>query len=171
MLRFSVRALVSAVVLASLGGCSSADDGDERGTRTPHATALAAVAEDVSAFEGELRATVEAALEAYLRGDALEFYSHAAHDYREKCPVDDFLGVVLLGQTSVGNWSDTGSSLEQVWFEDSRGFVDVPLMIANVDVWGDPAVEAYPEYWIREGGEWKFTTDDPAPCGEGGFAD
>lgn len=50
-----------------------------------------------------------------------------------------------------------------VRYEDGKAFVDSTATINGDDLSGASG-EEFPEYWVRQDGEWKVTTDDPKPC-------
>ena len=58
---------------------------------------------------------------------------------------------------------DVEVTITGIRYEDGKAFVTSTGTI-NGDPVDDGEDPEFPDYWIREDGEWKFTTDDPKPC-------
>ena len=120
--------------------------------------------DDISDREDDLRHAALQAAEAVINGDAAISYTFQAAGYRERCSFGDYLGTVLFIEAFLGDISGAEATVEGIRFEGERAFVDIQLELNGVDLFGDDDEDEYPNYWILEDGEWKNTSDDPAPC-------
>ncbi len=133
-------------------------------TAASGATPTVQADDDVRNREDDLRQAATEAARAFIDGNSAISYTFYAADYRERCPFDDFLGLVLFTEAFLGDISEAEVTAESIRFEGERAFVDIRFELNGVDLSGDDEEDEYPDYWILEEGEWKSTSDDPAPC-------
>lgn len=162
-------ALPAAAVLLILG-CSGGSTDPTPSTaptasvESPTAAPSPTADDDIRNREDDLRQAATEAVLAFIDGDAAISYTFFAADYRERCPFNDYLGVVLFAGAFLGDISEAEATVEGIRFEGERAFVDTRIELNGVDLLGDDEEEEYPDYWILEEGEWKSTSDEPAPC-------
>ena len=159
-----VTILLTGALLASCGGSDESRTEAEPGTSsTPDSTDQPS--DDVSDREGDLRGAATQAMQDFIDGNNAKYYASTTSDFQKKCPLEDFIGILVLGRGFLGDISDAEAVIDDVRFEDSRGFTDGHLELdgTKLDLNGDEEDE-YPEYWVLEDGRWKWTSDDPAPC-------
>jgi hypothetical protein len=117
--------------------------------------------------EESLKETAQAAGNAVVDGDAPEAYSYLHPDYKAKCPLEDFLGLVLFARAFLGGGDEEeGSDFEYKVLEASvdgdRGTVRSEVTVDGESLGTEPDDG---EYWLFEDGEWLLTTEDDEPCG------
>lgn len=168
-----IIAVAASVVFTACGGDKSSPDD---GASTPGRTATARPSgdeKDLRSHEDELRETAAAWQKSLFAEGAVKTYSYFADDFKEKCPLDDFVGVVALVKVFLGDVKDDDIKIEitGIRYEDGKAFVDSTATLNGDEFSPDDNDEEYPEYWVRQDGEWKVTTDDPHPCDTDGAFD
>lgn len=116
--------------------------------------------------EEQLRETVPAAYKAIFAGGAVEAYGYASDDFKDKCSLDDFTGVIAFVKVFLGdlNEGDVEVEVTDVRFEDDRAYVTATGSIEGEDFSPDEGDDEFSDYWVYEDGEWKWGTDDDDPC-------
>ena len=121
--------------------------------------------DDPADREDELREAVPAAYKAIFAGGAIEAYGYASEDFKEKCSLDDFMGVIALVKVFLGDLDEdeVEVAVTDVRFEDDRAYVTATGTIQGeeIDSEGD---DEFSDYWVYEDGEWKWGTDEDDPC-------
>ena len=157
-----LSALVVLSVAASLlflAACSESGDGSDLTPATSSTTTESSTApsptvdDDVRDREDDLRQAATEAVQAYIRGDAAQSYTYLAADYRERCPYDDYLGLLLFAGLFLGDISEAEASVEGIRFEGEQAFVDTRIELNGVDLFGYDEEDEYPDYWILEDDE------------------
>ena len=116
--------------------------------------------------EDDLRDTVVEAFQAFTDGRNAEFYMFSSSESRDKCPFEDFVGMLMRLKVSLGDISEAEVVIDDVRIEGSRGYVDSHIESDGVEIVSSVEdADHFPDYWIVEDGEWKSMTDNPAPCG------
>lgn len=166
--------LILAVALAACSGGDDDNDGDATPAagETPAATRTAASggsdASDLREHEDELRETVPDAIKAMLAGGGVDAYSYASADFKEKCALDDFIGVIAFVKVFLGDIDENNVevTVTDIRYGDDRAFVTAKVMIAGEDFDEDAGDDEgeFGDFWVYEGGEWKWGTDDEEPC-------
>jgi hypothetical protein len=145
-----LRLVTTLLVLTSLtvAACRSSGGGDPDGR------------------EDELRETVPAAYTAIFAGGAVEAYGYASSDFKEKCSLEDFTGVIAFVKVFLGDLEEDDIEVEvtDVRFEDDRAYVTATGSIQGEDFSPDEDDDEFSDYWVYEDGEWKWGTDDEDPC-------
>lgn len=158
-----------------LGACSS-DDGDNgsggektSSAETPTSTRTRATSSDdgdLSKHEEELRETVPVAYKAIFASGAVEAYKYASDDFKEKCSLSDFAGIIGFVRVFLGDVNEEDITVEvtDVTYDDDRAFVTVKGSIMGEDFSPDQGDDEFSDFWVYEGGEWKWGTDEEEPC-------
>ncbi len=148
------------MVAASAVACG--DDSSEP-TATQEEQPTDSTDQDLSSGEDELRRTAQEAIDAFLDGDNAKFYTYYAEEYKTRCSLGDFLGLLALSRAFIGDLSDAEGSIGTVRFEEDRAFVHIEISLDGEELFPDEGEED-DEYWILEEGAWKLTSEDPNPC-------
>ncbi len=158
----------SGAMLAAACGGGSDKPSPITGPSSPGATATAkpsADEKDLRSHEAELRELAASFQKGIFADGAVKSYAYFAADFRKRCPLDDFVGLLALVKGFIGDLKDEDIKVEVtgVRYEGGKAFVDSTATI-NGDDLSDDSSDEFPEYWVRQDGEWKVTTDDPKPC-------
>ncbi len=175
----AVLALVTLMFAACSGG-DKKDDGNGDGdstpsasqTKSPGATKTRATSSgddsDLSKHEDELRETVPAAFTAIFAGGGADAYKYASDDFKDKCSLSDFLGVIALVKIFIGDLQEEDVAIEvtDIRYEDGKAFVTATGKIKSEDLGLDSedGGDSFSDYWVYEDGEWKWGTDEENPC-------
>ena len=163
-------AVLTIVIAAACGDDATSDPPDTSPTIAESPAILSPAIpsptadDDISKREDDLRQAATEAVQAFIDGDTALSYTFFAADYRERCPFGDYLGTVLFTEAFLGDISGAEATVVGIRFEGEQAFVDTGIELNGVDLLGDGEEDEYPDYWILEDGEWKSTSDDPAPC-------
>ena len=173
MWRLVFTVVVSGSLLAAACGGDSDKPSPAAGTSSPAASATAkppADEKDLRSHEAELRDAATAWQKSLFTAGAVKTYSYFADDFKDKCPLDDFAGLVALVKVFLGDVKDDDIEVEitGIRYEGGKAFVDSTGTINGDELSPDDDDEEYPEYWVRQDGDWKVTTDDPHPCDTAG---
>ena len=114
------------------------------------------------AEEEQLGQTVVEAQRAFLTGEAKEAYAFFASDYQERCSFEEFSRLLELTQAIYGSSGQPEIAVEAIRLEGEKAFVDIRVNGQVLDAGSEP--DGYPYFWILEDGEWKRTSENPAPC-------
>jgi hypothetical protein len=122
--------------------------------------------DDPADREDELRETVPAAYKAIFAGGAVEAYGYASEDFKEKCSLEDFTGVIALVKLFLGDLEEDDVEVEvtDIRFEEDRAYVTATGSIQGEEFEPDEGDDEFSDHWVYEGGEWKWGTDDEDPC-------
>jgi hypothetical protein len=100
-----------------------------------------------------------------LTGSSAKAYSFAASSYQERCTVGEFMGLMLMGRALIGDdIQGVEVKVAGIRHEGDKTFVDTEWWMDGRPMNVGQSQEEYPTYWIQEDGQWRWTTDDPAPC-------
>jgi hypothetical protein len=141
--------LLIALLVAALAACGG--DDDDGGSAGPTEESLSETAQEF----GEAFAGDNTGIGAY------RFYHES---FREKCPQDDFAGLMLLVRGFYPELADAEYRLESVTVDGDRGQVVGDFYVDDRSLGWSEDEEEYEEYWIYEDGKWWAATDDPMPC-------
>lgn len=155
----------------TLAACSSGDDDGDASVdagETPAATRADSSGDaDLSEHEDELRETAPAAVKAIFASGGVEAYSYASADFKDKCPLDDFLGIIALAKVFLGeiDADDMDVTVTDIRYDADRAYVTLKATIEGEDFSGDEGDDGeFGDYWVYEDGDWKWGTDDDEPC-------
>ncbi|MBI5290178.1 MAG: DUF4352 domain-containing protein [Chloroflexi bacterium] len=170
------RYLLPALALMALvfAACSSGDKDDgngggDSGDNTPAATRTKAPSTntgDLEEHEDELRDTVPAAYKAIFGEGALDAYKYASDDFKDKCSLDDFIGIMAFVKIFLGDLDaeDIEVEIGEIRYEDGRAFVEVTGTIKGEELAAGDNSDDFSDYWVYEDGSWKWGTDEDDPC-------
>jgi hypothetical protein len=175
MLRFLFPALVlGTLILAACGGGGNSGSGGAgdgaastagpAGTRTK--APATADSGGLQAREDELRETVVAAYKAILSEGAVDAYTYASADFKEKCSLEDFISVIAFVKVFLGDLApeDIDVEVTSVRYEDGKAFVGVAGKLKGEELTPDGGSDDFSDYWVYEDGAWKWGTDEENPC-------
>lgn len=165
-------ALVALVFAACSGGDKKDDaDDDSSGDETPRATRTKAPSSsgddgDLSKHEDALRETVPAAYKAIFAGGGVDAYKYASDDFKDKCKLDEFIGVIAIIKVFLGDLKEEDIEVEvtDIRYEDGKAYVDVTGKIQGEELSTSDEGDSFSDYWLYEDGDWKWGTDDDNPC-------
>jgi|CXWL01.1.fsa_nt_gi hypothetical protein len=168
-------ALVTLLFAACSGGDKKDDADDDRSSdETPRATRTKAPSgsdddSDLSKHEDELRETVPAAYKAIFAGGGVDAYKYASDDFKDKCKLDEFIGVIAIIKVFLGNLKEEDIEVEvtDIRYEDGKAYVDVTGKIQGEELSTSDEGDSFSDYWLYEDGDWKWGTDDAEPCDSG----
>jgi hypothetical protein len=168
-----IRTLLIALTAVSLFFLACSGDKDEDpepgDEETPAATRTRPPSNDsgdLADHEDKLRETVPAAYKAIFAGGAVQAYKYASDDFKDKCSLADFTGIVAIVKVFLGDIEEEDIDVEvtDVTFDDDRAFVTVTGAIMGEDFSPDEGDDEFSDFWVYEDGEWKWGTDDEDPC-------
>jgi len=143
------------LLMVTTVACGDDKDGEAPGAGAP-AQSLP------QAEEEQLRQTVVEAQRTFLTGEAEEAYSFYSSDYQAKCPFENFSRILMLALALFSPSEEPEITVGAIRLEGEKAFVDI--LVNGQDISAGTRPPAYPYYWIREGDEWKRTSDNPSPC-------
>lgn len=176
--RLGARSLLLALPLVALAfaACSGGDSDDDTGARTPSGDSTPSAtrtkasggsdASDLRAHEDALRETAPAAVKAIFASGGVEAYSYVSQDFKDKCSLSDFLGVIALAKLFLGEIDEADIDIEitDIRYEDDRAYVTMTATLAGEQLDDDDDSGGLGDYWVYEDGAWKWGTDDEDPC-------
>ncbi len=163
-------ALVTLVFAACTGGSDSGGDNDsDSDDETPAVTRTKAPSSgggDLDEHEDELRETVASAYKAIFGEGAVDAYKYASAGFKEKCSLDDFIGIVAFVKIFLGDLDpeDIDVEVTDVRYEDDKAFVEVTGTLKGEELSAGDDSEDFSDFWVYEDGAWKWGTDDEDPC-------
>jgi len=165
----AVALIALAFAACSSGGDKDDDNGGDSDDNTPAATRTKAPSTDTGDLEDhedELRDAVPAAYKAIFGEGALDAYKFASDDFKEKCSLDDFIGIIAFVKIFLGDLDadDIEVEITDVRYEDGRAFVEITGIIKGEEFTGDDSSDDFTDYWVYEDGAWKWGTDEDEPC-------
>ncbi len=165
-----------AAITVMFGACSGGND-DDKGSggdktskpETPTAIRTRAASSDggdLSKHEDELRETVPLAYKAIFAGGSVDAYKYASDDFQDKCSLSDFTGVIALVKVFLGTIKEEDIDVEvtDVTYADGHANVIVEGSIQGEDFSPTEDDDSLSDFWVYEGGAWKWGTDDEEPC-------
>jgi hypothetical protein len=163
--------LVAVVALALGVACGGDDDDAPDDAGTSVATSEPSSQDDgdrsdLEQHEAELIDTATASFEALIDGDADAYYAYFTEDFQDRCPFEDFEGIVTLAGLFLGlmdTADDAEIRVENVRYEDGRAYID-RVTIGGEELVDDADDEEFATYWIREDGAWRADVEDETPC-------
>jgi hypothetical protein len=171
LLPLAICALLAFALVACSGGDKSDDEQDATATPAERTSAPSDGDgdSDLAEYEDDLRETAPAAVTALFAGGAVDAYGYASSAFKENCSLDDFLGVTALVKVFLGDLEpdDVSVTVGDITYEGERAFVELDMTLAGESLEGDSEEGGFGDFWVREDGEWKFSTDDADPCDTG----
>lgn len=114
--------------------------------------------------EGSLREAATTYFNAVMDGEPSRAYSFFHESYREKCPSDDFAGLLILGLSFYPELKDAELRINSVTVDGDRGSVDGDYFLDDRPLGFNQEDDETDNYWLFDDGKWWVATDDPAPC-------
>lgn len=167
MRRWIFILFLSGALLASACGGGKGKASPTTVLATPAATSTPrapAGADELRSHEPELRESVASFQKGIFKQGAVKSYGYLSADFKKKCALQDFVGLLAIVKVFLGDLTDADIQVDVtgVRYEDGKAFVSATGKVNGEEV--SNGSEEFPEYWVRENGEWKVMTDDPSPC-------
>jgi hypothetical protein len=158
-----LASIVAALLVACRGG-SGNPTSTPPAESTPAASATGTQTQTLSEHEPELRTAYVDFEKQILAGKALNAYSYASDEFKQKCSLLDFTTIIGFVKTLLGDVKDTDVNVEitDIRYEPGKAFVTAKTSISGGDFSSDANDDE--GYWVWENASWKIASDQAQPC-------